>query len=164
MYCCKHELDARPHAHARARAHTHSKYITQAKELKMPWICTKAIQAQALTLHTVHASCSEHNRVVVWWQIEGLFNYRHFQILQSKCLKSNRRLPQRYSYLPPPLHSILLLEPIHKFIFRLTEKFFSQLFHIPQPACLPNRKLYFIRSPHTQYRKYIHKRTKHLLL
>ena len=34
------------------------------------------------------------------------------------------------------------------------KKNFSQPFHTPQPACLPNRKLYFIRSPHTQYRKY----------
>jgi len=42
------------------------------------------------------------------------------------------------------LHSTLLLEPIHKFIYRLTENFFSQLFHTPQPACLPNRNLIFV--------------------
>ena len=33
---------------------------------------------------------------------------------------------------------------------RNSDIIFSQVFHTPQPACSPNRKLYFIRSPHTE--------------
>ena len=81
------------------------------------------------------------------WRNTSLSNYRHLQILQSKCLRVIGDYPRRTPI--SHLHSTLLLEPIYKFIYRLTEKFFHNCYHTPQPACLPNRKLYFIRSPYT---------------
>jgi hypothetical protein len=65
------------------------------------------------------------------WSNTSLSNYRHLQILQSKCLRVIGDYPRRthISY----LHSTLLLEPIYKFIYRLTENFFHNCSTNPNP-------------------------------
>ena len=65
----------------------------------------------------------------------------------------------------PHLHSFLNLEPIHEFIYRLTDKFFHDSSTHPNPL-LRQIGNYTLPDLHKQYGKclYIHKRTKHLLL
>ena len=60
-------------------------------------------------------------------------------------------------------HISLLLEPIYKFIYRLTEKFCHNCSTHPNPLVCQIGN-YTLSDLHTQYRKYIHKRTEHLLL
>ena len=87
--------------------------------------------------------------------------YRQLQILQSKCFRVtgnySRRTPMTH------LHTALNLEPIRDFIFRLTEKCFLNCPTHPNPLV---REIgnYSVTDLHRQYKKYIHKRTKHLLL
>ena len=94
------------------------------------------------------------------WSNTSSSNYRQLQILQSKCLRVignySRRTPITH------LHTALNLEPIRDSIFRLTEKFFNCPTH-PNPLV---REIgnYSVADLHRQYKKYIHKRTKHLLL
>ena len=61
------------------------------------------------------------------------------------------------------LHSALNPEPIHEFIYHLTDKFFYNCSTHPNPLV---RQIgnYTLPDLHMQYRKYIHKRTKHFLL
>jgi len=61
------------------------------------------------------------------------------------------------------LHTALNLEPIPEFIYRLTDKFFYSCPAHPNPLV---REIgnYTLPDLHRQYKKYIHKRTKHLLL
>ena len=61
------------------------------------------------------------------------------------------------------LHSALNIEPIHEFIYRLSEKFFHNCSTHPNPLV---RQIgdYTLSDLQQQYKKYIHKRTKHLLL
>ena len=63
----------------------------------------------------------------------------------------------------PLLHSTLNIEPLHEFIYRLSEKFFRQCTTHYNPLV---RQIgdYTILDLQLQYKKYIHKRTKHLLL
>ena len=95
------------------------------------------------------------------WSNTSQSNYRHIQILQSKCLRIvgdyPRRTPIHY------LHSTLSLEYIHTFIYRLTEKFFQQCTTHSNPL-ISQIENYSLPDLLTQYRKYTHKRTKHLLL
>ena len=95
------------------------------------------------------------------WSNTSLSNYRHIQVLQSKCLRIIDDYPRRTPI--SHLHSTLLLEPIHKFIYRLTENFFHNCSTHPKPLVCQIGN-YTLSDLHTQYRKYIHKRTKHLLL
>jgi len=95
------------------------------------------------------------------WSNTSSSNYRQLQILQSKCLQVIGNYPRSTPIIN--LHTALNLEPIHEFIYRLTEKcFYSCLAH-PNPLV---REIgnYTLPDLHRQYRKYIHKRTKHLLL
>jgi hypothetical protein len=78
------------------------------------------------------------------WSNTSQSNYRYLQILQSKCLGVIGDYPRRTPI--PHLHSTLSLEFIHTFIYRLTDKFFSELYHALQPSYFPNRKLLFTRS------------------
>jgi len=95
------------------------------------------------------------------WSNTSQSNYRHIQILQSKCLRVigdyPRRTPIHY------LHSTLSLEYIHTFIYRLTEKFFQQCTTHSNPL-ISQIGNYSLPDLLAQYRKYTHKRTKHLLL
>ena len=94
------------------------------------------------------------------WRNTSFSNYRHLQILQSKCLRVIGDYPRRTPI--SHLHSTLLLEPI-RFIYRLTEKFFHNCSTHPKPlVCRIGN--YTLSDLHTHYRKYIHKRTKHRLL
>jgi len=94
------------------------------------------------------------------WSNTSQSNYRHIQILQSKCLRVigdyARRTPIYY------LHSTLSLEYIHTFIYRLTEKFFQQCTTHCNPL-ISQIGNYSVLDLLAQYRKYTHKRTKHLL-
>jgi hypothetical protein len=94
------------------------------------------------------------------WSNTSLSNYRHLQILQSKYLRVIGDYPR-----PTPishLHSTLSLEPIHKFIYRLTEKVFHNCSTHSNPLVCQMGN-YTLPDLHAKYRKYIHKRTKHLL-
>ena len=95
------------------------------------------------------------------WSETSSSNYRHLQILQSKCLRVIGNYP-RYTPISH-LHSALNLEPIHKFIYRLKDKFFNNCSTHPNPLVRQTGN-YTLSDLHKQYRKYIHKWTKHLLL
>jgi hypothetical protein len=47
------------------------------------------------------------------WSNTSQFNYRHLQILPSKCLKSNRRLSQTNPHTPPSFHP---LNGLHSYV------------------------------------------------
>ena len=80
---------------------------------------------------------------------------------QSKCLRVIDNYPRRTPI--PHIHSALNLEPIHEFIYRLTDKFFHNCSTHPNSLVrqVENNTL---PDLHKQYRKYIHKQTKHPLL
>jgi len=88
-------------------------------------------------------------------------NYRHLQLLQSKCLRVIGNYPRRTPI--THLHSALNLEPIQEFIYHLTDKFFYNCSTHPNPFVRQVGN-YTLPDLHKQYRKYIHKQTKHLLL
>jgi len=94
------------------------------------------------------------------WSNTSQSNYRHIQILQSKCLRVigdyPRRTPIHY------FHSTLSLEYIHTFIYRLTENFFQQCI-THSNTLISQIGNYSLPDLLAQYKKYIHKRTKHLL-
>ena len=56
------------------------------------------------------------------WSNTSNTNYRHLQTLPSKCLRVIGNYPRRTPILL--LHSTLNIEPIHEFIYRLSETFF----------------------------------------
>ena len=91
------------------------------------------------------------------WSNTSQSNYRHIQILQSKCLRVIGEYPRRTPI--HNLHSTLSLEYIHTFIYRLTVKIFSAVYHTLQPSYFSNRKLLPTRPPravqkiHTQTNK-----------
>ena len=95
------------------------------------------------------------------WSNTSSANYRQLQILQSKCLRVIGNYPRRTPI--THLHTALNLEPIHEFIYRLTDKFFCSCPTHPSPL-VRGIGNYTVPDLHRQYRKYIHKRTKHLLL
>ena len=63
------------------------------------------------------------------WSNTSFPNYRDIQTLQSKCLRVIGDYPRSTPI--SHLHSTLLLEPIHKFIYRLTENFVTTVSHTP---------------------------------
>jgi hypothetical protein len=82
-------------------------------------------------------------------------NYRHLQILQSECPKSNRRLSQTNPHTLPSFHAVTR---IHSYFHLLADgEFFSEFYHALQPSYFPNRKLFFTRSPRTVHK--IHAQT-----
>jgi len=95
------------------------------------------------------------------WSNTSSTNYRQLQILQSKCLRVIGNYPRRT--LITHLHTALNLEPIREFIYRLTDKIFCSCPTHPNPLV---REIgnYTLPDLHRHYGKYIHKRTKHLLL
>ena len=117
----------------------------------------------------------EHNKLTIYkllirpiptyaapvWSNTSLSNYRHLQLLQSKCLRVIGDYPTRTPI--SHLHSTLPLELIHEFIYRLTVKFFHSCSTHPNPLVCQIGN-YTLPDLHVQYRKYIHKRIKHLLL
>jgi len=101
-----------------------------------------------------------HNAAPVWSNTSNT-NYRHPQTLQSKCLRvignNPKRTPIHF------LHSSLHIEPLYEFIHRLSEKFFHQCSIHHNPLVRQTGDYTIVDLQH-QYKKYIHKRTKHLLL
>ena len=76
--------------------------------------------------------------------------------LQSKCLRVIGNYPRRTPI--PLLHSTLHIEPIHEFIYRLSEKFFHHCSTHQNPLV---RQIgdYTMSDLQQQYKIYIHKRT-----
>jgi len=95
------------------------------------------------------------------WSNTSSSNYRHLQLLQSKCLKVIGNYPRLTPI--PHLHSAFNLEPILEFIYHSTDKFFHNCSTHPNPL-VHQIGTYTLPDLHKHYRKYIHKRTKHLLL
>ena len=97
------------------------------------------------------------------WSNTSNTNYRHLQTLQSKCLRVIGNYPRRTPI--PLLHSNLNIEHIrvHEFIYRLSEKFFLHCSTHQNPLV---RQIgdYTMSDLQQQYKKYLHKRTKHILL
>ena len=58
---------------------------------------------------------------------------------------------------------LMINNSIHEFIYRLTDKFFYNCSTHPTPLVRQVGN-YTLPDLHKQYRKYIHKRTKYLLL
>jgi hypothetical protein len=63
----------------------------------------------------------------------------------------------------PLLHSNLNIPPIREFIYLLTDKFFTRCLTHPNPL-ISSIVNYSLADLHCQYKKYIHKRPKHILL
>ena len=87
------------------------------------------------------------------WSNISPSNYRHLQVLQSKCRRVIGDYPRRT--LIPHLHSTLSLEPIHEFIYCLTAKFFHNCSTHPNPLVCQIGN-YTLLDLHVQYRKYMH--------
>jgi hypothetical protein len=104
--------------------------------------------------------CLVLNYTALVWSNTSSSNYRQLQILQSKYLRVIGNYPRRTPIVH--LHTALNLEPIHEFIYHLTDKFF---FSCSAHSNLLVREIgnYTLPDLHRQYKKYIHKQTKHLL-
>ena len=95
------------------------------------------------------------------WSNTSPSNYRQLQILQSKCLRVIGNYPRRTPI--PHLPATLNVTPIRDFIYHLTANFFDSCSTHPNPldGSIGN---YSLANLHRQYKKYIHKQPKHLLL
>jgi hypothetical protein len=141
------------------------------------YLCTLSIYAlgKLFPLLARDSTLSLHNKLTLYklmirsiltyagpvWSNTSQSNYRHLQILQSKCLRVIGDYPRRTPI--PHLHSTLSLELIHTFIYRLTEKFFQNCTTHSNPL-IHQIGNYSLPDLLAQYRKYTHKWTKHLLL
>jgi len=95
------------------------------------------------------------------WSNTSFYNYRRLQVSQSKCLRVIGNYPKRTPI--PVLHSNLNIQPIRDFIHLLTDKFFSSCLTHPNPL-ISSIGNYSLADLNFQYKKYIHKRPKHILL
>jgi len=95
------------------------------------------------------------------WSNTSSSNYRRLQILQSTCPRVIGNYPRHTPI--PRLHTALNVAPIRDFIYHLTDNFFRQLPCPPQPPRPLHRK-HTLSDLHRQYKKYIHKPPKQLLL
>ena len=95
----------------------------------------------------------------VWSNISS-YNYRRLQISQSKCLPVIGNYPRRTP--TPCLHTTLNVTPIRDFIYHFTANFFDRCSAHPNPFVRSIGNYSLADLPH-QYKKYIHKRPKHIL-
>jgi hypothetical protein len=95
------------------------------------------------------------------WSNTSNTNYCHLQTLQSKCLRVIGNYPRRTHI--PLIHSTLNIETLHEFKHHLLEKIFHQC-SIHQNPLVHQIGDYTMADLQHRYKKYIHKRTKHLLL
>ena len=95
------------------------------------------------------------------WSNTSSTNYLHLQTLQSKCLRVIGNYPKRTPI--HFLHSSLNIEPLYEFIHRLSEKILHQCSTHHNPLVRQIGDYTIVDLQH-RYKKYIHKRTKHLLL
>ena len=93
------------------------------------------------------------------WSSASVSNYRRLQVLQSKCLRVIGNLPRRTPI--HQLHTIRSILPIREHIHTMTARFFHNSSYHPLIHDIGNYSLYDF---HQQYTKYVHKRTKHILL
>ena len=87
--------------------------------------------------------------------------FRRLQVLQSKCLRVIGNYPRCTPI--PCLHTTLNITPISDCIYHLTDKFFGSCPAHPNPL-IHSIGNYSLVDLHRQYKKYIHKRSKHILL
>ena len=120
---------------------------------------------QVSPLLTRDSTLSSHNKLTIYkllplpilthatrvWSNTSPSNYRHLQVLQSKCLRVIGFYPRRTAI--PHLHSTLSLETIHEFIHRLTANFFHNCSTHPNPLVCQIGN-YTLLDFHVQYRKY----------
>jgi hypothetical protein len=94
------------------------------------------------------------------WSNTSSYNYRRLQISQSKCLRVTGNFPRRTP--TPRLHTTLNVTPIREFIYHLTANVFDRCSAHPNPL---GRSIgnYSLAALHHHYKKYIHKRPKHIL-
>jgi hypothetical protein len=95
------------------------------------------------------------------WSNTPPYNYRRKQVSQSKCLRVIGNYPRRTPV--PCIHTTLNIPPIRDFIYHFTAKFFSRCRAHPTPL-VSSIGNYTLADLHRQYKKYIHKRPKHILL
>ena len=95
------------------------------------------------------------------WSNTTSSNYSRLQILQSKCLRIIGNYPRCTPI--PRLHATLKVPPTYDFIYRPTANFFDSCPAPPNPLG-GSEGNYSLADLHQQYKKYIHKRPKHLLL
>jgi len=95
------------------------------------------------------------------WISTSVSNYRRLQVLQSKCLRVIGHLPKRTPI--PQLHTICNTLPIHEHVRHMTAHFFDNSSNHTNLLIRDNGN-YSLCDLHWQYKKYIHKRTKHILL
>ena len=95
------------------------------------------------------------------WSYTSPSNYRRLQVLQSKCLRVIGNYPRCTPI--PCLHTTLNITPISDFIYHLTDKFFGSCPAHPN-SLIRSIGNYSLADLHRQYKKYTHKRPKHILL
>jgi hypothetical protein len=83
------------------------------------------------------------------------------QVSQSKCLRVIGNYPRPTPI--PYLHAALSIPPIQEFIYRLTFHFHTRCPTHPNPSVRSNGD-YTLPDLLHQYKKYLHKRPKHILL
>jgi hypothetical protein len=105
--------------------------------------------------------CSVFTYAAPVWSNTSSSNYRRLQILQSKCLRVIGNYPRCTPI--PRLHTALNVPPICDFIYHFTDNFFGSCPAHPNPL-VSSIGNYTLADLHRQYKKYIHKWPKHLLL
>jgi hypothetical protein len=95
------------------------------------------------------------------WSNTSSSNCRRLQILQSKCLRVIGNYPRRTPI--PLLHTALNVAPIRDFIYHSTDNIFGRCPAHPKPL-VRSIENYILADLHRQYKKYINKWLKHLLL
>jgi hypothetical protein len=95
------------------------------------------------------------------WSNTSSYNYRRLQISQSKCLRVIGNYPRCTPI--PRLHATLNVTLIRDFIYHLTANFFDRCSAHPN-TLVRSIGNYPLADLHRQYKKYIHKRPKHILL
>jgi hypothetical protein len=88
-------------------------------------------------------------------------NYRRLQILQSECLRTVGNLPRRTPI--PLLHATFSMPPIRYLIHNTTARFFDASSSHTDPL-IQTIGNYTLQDLHLQYKQYIHKMKKYILL
>ena len=111
---------------------------------------------------TLHKLCirSILTYVAPVWSNTSSYNYRRLQISQSECVRVTGNYPRRTPI--PRLHTTINVTPIRDFIYHLTANFFDRFPAHPNPFARSTGN-YSLADLHRQYKKYIHKRPKHIL-
>ena len=91
----------------------------------------------------------------------AIYNYGRLQVSQSKCLRVIGNYPRNTPI--PLLHATLNTPPIQEFIYLLTDKFFNRCPTHPN-LLISSIGNYSLADLHCHYKKYKHKRSKHILL